>query len=248
MKKIYCLIFLGLTALWGFGQTPGITLYFLAEDIQTHDYLAIDNVIVQNLDSGGDTTLFGIIPKITLAYPVGINENELNGAESFRVTPGVPNPFSGSTVVSIYLPKEGNLNLVVSDILGRKISEYRNEFSRGIHRFRISSSQDRMLILFVYDEISFKSLKLISKNNGAEMNSIEYLGSLDIKLKNAGDINNINGFVFHGGDQLSFQGKVSGYNDEILTDRPGKDSVYTFFMTPVSQLATVTTNNISDIS
>ncbi|MDR0927020.1 MAG: T9SS type A sorting domain-containing protein [Ignavibacteria bacterium] len=42
-----------------------------------------------------------------------------------------PNPTDGTTTLSLYLETQGNLNIVLTDLLGNNLFELHNEFTQG---------------------------------------------------------------------------------------------------------------------
>jgi hypothetical protein len=230
MKRLIIIVFVALSIQLEFSQAQNITLTFVGKDAQTQNYLSLDSVYVKNMTLGCDTTLYGEIPSITLITNLGIDENIGKETESFTLMQNIPNPFNGITNVDVFLNHKGVLNLFVSDVRGKKVAEYKNEFDKGLHKFEISTSSDNLLILNVYDGQNKKSIKMVNNGAGFVSNSIRYIGpgnqSLDNLLKTLGV-----GFNFRLGDQLLYKACVYGYTDEIIIDSPTGNSSYTFEMT-----------------
>ncbi|MFH0735574.1 MAG: T9SS type A sorting domain-containing protein [bacterium] len=53
--------------------------------------------------------------------PTGVEENNETNPNCFQVFQNYPNPFNGSTIISYYLPKDGNVSFNIYDCLGNKV-------------------------------------------------------------------------------------------------------------------------------
>ncbi len=166
MKKFFLLISFVLSLLNVFSQTTSITLTFIGEDANTHNNLPLESVYIQNTTFGCDTTIYGMTPSLVLQVPLGIPELTFLGTEPFIIIPPDPNPFSGTTRVKIQLNKAGTLQFTVIDAKGKVISEYKNYFKIGFHKFEIESSVNNFLLLNVSNGSVSKSIKLINNSNG----------------------------------------------------------------------------------
>ncbi len=56
---------------------------------------------------------------------------------AFFVGQNVPNPFDASTEIEIYLPKEGDVQLIVRDMTGRVVWEQSQRFEGGAHTLKV---------------------------------------------------------------------------------------------------------------
>ena len=81
---------------------------------------------------------------INALWPVGVDDPVSGNSESFVVMQNAPNPFRGTTLVRIFLKKEGELNLAVLDNQGKPLSEYHNGLEKGWHLLGISASGSRL--------------------------------------------------------------------------------------------------------
>jgi PKD repeat protein len=243
MKRISLLfIFFFFCGFVQYGQT--ITLTFLGQDATTHNYLPLESVYIQNTTLGCDTVIYGDAPSINLTSTLGIDDPQYLGSESFSVLSPVPNPFNGSTSVRIFMNQTGKLKLTVLDLKGVVISEYENKFSSGLHRFEIRSSKSGLLLLRVSDGSEMKSVKLLCRSEEIGDSKISYMGISDKVLKNT---EAVEGFKFQFGNQLLFKSVKAGYYDVILTDSPVQNSTYTFLLTSIVLIPTVTTDSITGI-
>jgi hypothetical protein len=74
--------------------------------------------------AGGAT---GTIVKLT-GIPVGISNNQNGIPDAYMLQQNYPNPFNPTTNISFSIPKAGNVELKVFDILGREAATMVNEF------------------------------------------------------------------------------------------------------------------------
>ena len=251
MKKFYLLSSLIFCLFNGFSQTP-ITLTFQAKDSLTQNALALDSVNVKNLAENCDTTLYDAVSVLNMValWPVGIDEPTSRNSESFVVMQNIPNPFQGSTLVRIWLKYAGELNLAVYDNQGKKLSQYHNAFKKGWHLFGISTGGARLLFLNVSNNISTKTIKILSTGNSHETDRISYEGETgqgSVNLKSSPDAT---GFIFYLGNQLQYTAYVQGYHVNTLFDNPVSNETYTFAMLPVSTptIPSVSTSPVINIA
>ena len=142
MKKIYLVSILMVCLFSAYSQVQ-ITLSFTGIDSITQSPVSFSSVYVKNIDLNCDTLLNGPAPVLSLSagWAVGINETGGGSSGSIILDQNYPNPFQGSTQISIYKEYAGTLNLVLSDLSGVRLAEYHNGVERGFHSFRISSSR-----------------------------------------------------------------------------------------------------------
>ena len=249
MKKFYLLLFFTLGSLSIYSQTP-MTLTFIGKDSLTQNLISLDSVYVKNLTENCDTSLYGavcVLPLIAL-WPVGVDEINHNLSGAFVLKQNYPNPFQGSTIVSFYREYGGTLNLMLFDGLGAKLAEYHQEFEKGFNSFVISSSENKVLFLSVFDDRNNKSIKIISAGQGNLNNSIQYLGhNPDVEKNHLKGLNST-GFIFYLGNQLMYTAYANGYNDKTLYDSPTTSTIYTFLMAPAGTAPTVTTTAVTNIT
>ena len=246
-KSLLSLVFVFLI-LRGFSQTP-ITLTFHAKDSLTQNALALDSVNVKNLAENCDTTLYDAVSVLNLValWPVGIADPGSGGPGSFVVMQNVPNPFAGSTLVRIYLKKDGELNLAVYDNQGKNLSRYQDCFEKGSHLFGISTNGTGLLFLKVSDNEIEKTIKLLNTGPGNENDRISYKGPSGNSVENLKSFPYATGFIYYLGNQLQYTAYVGGYHESILLDNPVSSETYTFAMLPAVFTcgSTITINHVT---
>ena len=236
MKRILLFVHFSLALLLGTAQAQTITLTFNGKDSLTQSNLPLQSVFIRNITRSCDTTIYGTNPSILLETSIGIQENSRQGLETFTLDQNIPNPFRGSTNVSIHSYRKGILHLSISNPQGKIIADYKNEFSIGLHQFEITCSNHNILILNVSDGNVSKSIKLLNIDDGTALNGIRYVGLFDQKQTNACKLKETSGFVFYLGDSLSYTASAYDYYDETINDAPLQNASYTFLMTLVPQL------------
>jgi photosystem II stability/assembly factor-like uncharacterized protein len=90
--------------------------------------VGINGTILKTTDGGG---LPSDIPSFPELVP-----------ESFHLYQNYPNPFNPSTKIKFDLPKDGNVKIIIFDILGREIEKLTDEkFSAGTHEIQWDASR-----------------------------------------------------------------------------------------------------------
>ena len=86
--------------------------------------------------------------KETQIFPLNLVKRPFE-KEIFRVYPAVPNPFSGETVISFYLPQSTFTEMVISDLSGRILKKLSGEGIKGLNNWTLNLSElTSDLILF----------------------------------------------------------------------------------------------------
>lgn len=65
---------------------------------------------------------------INISYPVGINNNNNQIPDAYKLEQNYPNPFNPITSISFSIPKSGTVKLAVYDMLGREVAVLSNGF------------------------------------------------------------------------------------------------------------------------
>jgi len=171
------------------GQKTSFDFTFTAVD--NGKYIRLDSIKVMNRTQGDsvklywpDTTLtYQIIPGDILLYvgyamdfPVGMWHIS-DRMKEFRLFYCYPNPVIDQSIISVYLPSKGTVNIMVSEVSGKTVVNLDRELEEGTHSFRFLPGDNGIYFLRArYDGIT-KSIKIISKMpTGGKTCKIEYLG------------------------------------------------------------------------
>ncbi len=89
--------------------------------------------------SGADTSMNHMV---TVTPTVGVNEIKLNGIPNeYKLSQNYPNPFNPSTTINYSIVKEGNVNIMVYNSLGKEVQELVDTYkAAGNYSVNFSSS------------------------------------------------------------------------------------------------------------
>ncbi len=86
--------------------------------------------------------------------------------EEFTLLDNYPNPFNPTTTIEFTLPTQGNVTLVVVDMLGRSVYQESREFSSGTHGWRFDASSltsGNYLYRMVYNQTVLTGAMMLQK-------------------------------------------------------------------------------------
>jgi len=173
-----------------YGQKPTIELTFTA--INNAVYVQLDSIKVMNRTQGGDNVLYWpdttltmeITPGDTLlyigyitGYPVGVQEiiQEYN---QFRLFQNYPNPVKDQSVISMYIPEKGTVNIMVTDVQGRVVNSSSWQLEKGNHSFRLTPGSGNLFFLTARWSGVIRSIKILtSEPNSGKQCMLDYIGS-----------------------------------------------------------------------
>ncbi len=169
-----------------------------------YDFTQLDSIKVINRTQGGDTVLN--YPDTVLSLLVtGVNELA-DLKSSFQLNQNYPNPFTNQTSIKIQLPESGNVNLTVTDILGRIVMSKNQELGKGLHSFSFTPGGDEIYFLTARLNNVSSSIKMLCAHNELKKNaSLVYTGSGD-NVSTLKTVSLIQSFNFNFGDQLLYIG------------------------------------------
>jgi photosystem II stability/assembly factor-like uncharacterized protein len=87
----------------------------------------VDVAVTGGCPQGWGVGATGTIVRIT-GFPVGVHNNNNEVPDVYILNQNYPNPFNPTTTISFAIPKAGNVELRVYDVLGREASLLVNEF------------------------------------------------------------------------------------------------------------------------
>jgi uncharacterized protein (TIGR02145 family) len=231
MKKTFYLVFVLAFVLVAnaFGQKPTIELTFTAQ-YQTQ-YVPLDSIYVENLTQGGDTILYALDTVLVLDFITGIAANTAFNT-GFRVSQNHPNPFTGQTIISIFLPEADHLQVSVTNLLGQKVAFFERSLDAGSHSFVFYPGDDKYYILTATANGLTETIKMVSLNNHfGTSSSLSYKGADETHAgyKFSQDIND---FGYSLGDQLRFIGYTKTpaliNGSDVIEDAPQSNQTYIF--------------------
>jgi uncharacterized protein (TIGR02145 family) len=211
-KFLLSIIAIGLF-LSAFSQKPTMELTFTAEN--NGQYVPLDSILIENLTQGGDTTLYAPDTVLVLDYVTSISDNEAIRKISFSVSQNYPNPFKEKTTVNLYLPEKEHIKIIVRDIVGRELAQYKNTLNRGNHSFAFYPGNEKYYLFTVTGKQTSKTIKMLNANSYKD-NQIVF------KYQKA-----INDFIFNLGDELLLVG-YSDLGESGMIDTPSANQTYTF--------------------
>jgi uncharacterized protein (TIGR02145 family) len=204
------------------------SLIFTSGYANTHRTL--DSIVVENLTHGGDTVLYGIDTILVLDYNTGIDDQDGSAVGEMFLLPPAPNPFSGSTTITVFQPVNQPLTMKVYNVMGREVARFSRLMEHGTHSFRFTAGSESWYLLVAESGDRKSVRKLINMAVNPGECRIEYSGRQSaetIQLKTAKG-----GFVWIPGDTLRFTGfamidaAIRGH--QIISDAPWATTTYTF--------------------
>ena len=204
-------------------QKSDVQLTFTAVD--NENPVMLDSIRVINRTNGGDTLLHWPDTILLLSYK---NQPEYElGEDLFQVFRCYPNPVKNSTTVSIYVPKNNRVNILVSDINGKLVISTWYHLEKGYHSFRFTPGSADLYFFIAQYMWESSSVKILQPFPGINPSaSLHYLGH-HIHEKLLGNINAVQVLSFRPGDELLFTG-YSGYQNADIPDKPEDDRTYIF--------------------
>ena len=244
--KVILLLVLMTGAIGMTAQT--VTLKFTGRDVG-NQYVRLNRVVINNLTKNWQETIWWPDTVLTMQNGTGIDDYTENGG--FALSQNNPNPFSGTTDVTLMVTEEGTVTLQIADVNGRTIVETQNfaSLQPGDHQFRISISSVGTYVMTARQNGKTSSIKMIC-NGGSGTNTIDYLGevqSLTYMLKSTTNK------PFNYGDMMEYIGYATVNGTEVesqrITQAQGSSQTFTLqFAVSQAQTPTVTTSTVTNFS
>ena len=207
MKRLVLTTLIATCTLCAFAQS--INISFTGKTIRGR-HVDMDSIVIRNLTQGWTATL--VAPDTSCSFD--ITAIKINSAMPAELSQNVPNPFHGTTEVSLSLPQPDKVGLQVHDIGGRLFADYNAKLPEGEHRFEISLASPQSYLLSATTSSGTSSVKMVNLGSGGA-NRISYLGQVEGKSLRDGDYD----IVF--GDELECTGYTtycdSIYESELYT-------------------------------
>ena len=183
-----------------------ITLIFEGEN-QSGNYVQLSKVVLTNITRGWSDTLY--YPDTTAVLTVENTSISENNATFLGCSQNTPNPFYGTTQVTIAVAESSPLSLEIMDLNGRLIAEQNYaSIDRGTHQFSIQLSTPQMYLLTAFQNGKAFSIKMLNKGN-AGIDKIEYKGVVldkKVKLQTKSNTKGIINHPFDYDDLMTFKG------------------------------------------
>ena len=255
MKKttlLLCIVTLFASA--GFAQS--VTLTFTGRDGGNH-HLELEYVSVTNVTKGWQEYLFWPDTVLTIQNETGIPDVKATNTLSLQMS---PNPFNGTTDVTLSVAEKGVVNLEIADVNGKIVETFHEtSLQPGIHHFRITIAYPGIYVMTARQNEKMSSIKMVC-NNGGNANTVKYVGVAETDSREMETSKSYNrGLItrpFDIGDQMQYVGyAIINYNEEESQhiEQPLTDSqtfVLPFSATQVGLPVVITANvtNITDSS
>ena len=188
-----------------------VTLNFSGLDAWSQP-VPLSHVSITNLSKGWQVTLYENNFEFTLHDETGVEEHEFSN--SFFLSQNTPNPFSGTTDVSLNLPESGKTILTVYDMSGRLIVQHSEMLNVGSHTFRIQLLKNQTYLFKAGCGRFSGQIKLVNTGD-AYTNSISYIGGGVLANK---DFKSRNEYPFTLGDTMEYVGYATINNNEVESE------------------------------
>ena len=211
-------------------------------------YVKLDSVKVENISRSWVETL--VYPDTILSLSTtGIEEVE-NDMSSWLMA--YPNPFQGTTSISLTLLQSEVLTMQVYNLTGQRIIEKSMQVEAGEHHFDIHLDHPQVYFLVVSTAHGKCVQKLINIGSYGD-NSILYVGTWSQEIVPAKTQKLLSSKEFHAGDVLKMTGYVTHNgvvvaSNEILQPQTESESFTLFFSLQNATLQTLTTTTASNIT
>ncbi|MEA3479728.1 MAG: FISUMP domain-containing protein [Bacteroidota bacterium] len=205
-------------------QKSTLELTFTALD--SLSWLPLDSIKVMNRTKGGDTVLFWPDTVLVLDYTTGVLEQPQEST-GLQLLQNYPNPVIDQTNITIYIPREDKVNIIIIDIWGKKIYEEEEVLKKGYHQFRFIPGAGKMFFFSVHYKGTKQCIKIIhTGDNVTQSSCLEYTGCDNDKsrLKRT---THYKGLSYSLGDTLLYIGYFDSLESGIL-DNPDSNKIYNF--------------------
>ncbi len=228
MKKIAILAVLFLFSLTAYVQTP-ITIDFGIT--QNGSQLFLDSVLIENISSGCDTTIYNTQAGLTIDMISGISIHDPS-ENNLIVKQNYPNPFLGEANIEVFVPGE-TVSVKVYDTTGKLVLNENFKTGRGLQNFSFKAGSCSQYFANFNCEGQEQSIKLTNIGSNKSKAKIEFIGGLGSEQKSTKTVN----FVFYQGDILNFSGYVTAcyfVEHTTITDSPVESQEYSFDFTYIN--------------
>ena len=172
-----------------YSQKPAIDLTFTA--VNNSAYIKLDSIKVMNRTQGGDNMLYwpdttlklGITPGDLLlyigystGYPVGLQELHPK-IEEFTLFQNYPNPVEDQSIISMFIPEKGAVDVMVTDVQGKVIISTDWQLDKGNHSFSFIPGDGSLFFLIAHWNRINRSIKILTtEENSGKQCMLNYIG------------------------------------------------------------------------
>jgi uncharacterized protein (TIGR02145 family) len=223
-QRLFFTLFLAFFSFYVFAQRPNMEL--TCTGIDSTSWHQLDSIKVMNRSQGADTIIYWPDTVLMIEYAVGIDDISGHAAR-FEVFQNYPNPVSDKTNISILVPDEDKVTIVVTDFSGRSILSSESVLNRGLHSFQLAPGTGTLSFLTAWWRNNSSSIKVLhpTKDND-DPASLKYSGfePVEHRLKTSGQHR---AFLFSLGDELLCIG-YSGEMESGILSSPEESREYSF--------------------
>jgi hypothetical protein len=186
-----------------YAQQPPVRLSWAGE--LNCERCPLDSVIITN-KSNGEKVVFHYPDTVYTNYNVGITPVKPETKTNLKT---YPNPFSDKVQVDFSLSQSGEVDIMVSDLLGREIIRQSCVLEKGTHSFKLSLPHG-IYTLNLQTAEGKSSARLLSEGESNTTPQIVHIGTIAEKavIPKAHKSNDTD-FPFEYGDTLIMQGFIS---------------------------------------
>lgn len=195
------------------------------------DVSVVTSVKVENLTQNKNLTLDGTDALHLVSTLTGIeiiSRGTTNNQIFFS-----PNPAGDHSRMQFELPESGNSSIIVNDITGKVIIEYRKFLTEGTHTFRIKGMDKGIYIVSIRSGRHRVSGRFLSEGSGKGIPEIVYenqSAAVNKLYENSKGEKGVVEMTYNEGDILKLTG-ISGDYSTIVTDIPTSSKTVNFYFT-----------------
>jgi uncharacterized protein (TIGR02145 family) len=212
-----------------FGQ--GSNLEFTFSAIYNTSHIQLDSVKIMNRSQGGENMIYWPDTNISMEVmagdtmlfvgyavvspSIGIDVFSEN-SEGFRLSQNYPNPVREKSTISMYLPDNGRVSMLLTDVQGRILLAKDYQLEQGEHIFSFMPGSGKLFFLTASWKGMTESIKILSSGeNTGQRCSLEHIEKYEtVKLT-----------------KLTTQSKASFVRESGILDNPEENGNYTFQFT-----------------
>ena len=202
-------------------MAQSVILTFTANYVNYH-YVQLNRVTITNLTKGWQETIYWPDTTLTIQNGTGINDVERHGGASLQLSQNNPNPFTGTTEVSLTVAIDGEVMMEITDIAGHVVGTKNLSLLQGNHQFHITLATAGTYVMTARQNGQVSSIKMVC-NGGGDGNRIKYTGNgrnasyaSASREKNGPKYTTNNPFDF--GDRMEYVGYASINGTEVESE------------------------------